>query len=144
MCGGRGARAPWQARVPCWLKKKPLPGCHADWVWVRILVCTRPISHHCPVSDPLLIARSGDTELALLPSLANGHGCITGTTGTGETITLQLLADRFSRIGVPVFLADVKGDLSGISKPVRLSAGSAISRSLIRGILGSLAGGRRR
>ena len=73
------------------------------------------------MSDPLLVARSGDVDLALLPSLANRHGCITGATGTGKTITLQLLAEQFSRIGVPVFLADVKGDLSGISKPGRMS-----------------------
>src|SRR5262249_56280392 len=46
---------------------------------------------------------------------ANRHGLITGATGTGKTVTLQLLADSFSRIGVPVFLADVKGDLSGVA-----------------------------
>jgi DNA helicase HerA-like ATPase len=66
--------------------------------------------------EPLVIARSGDTDLALLPGLANRHGCITGATGTGKTITLQVLAEKFSQIGVPVFLADVKGDLSGITK----------------------------
>ena len=49
--------------------------------------------------------------------MANRHGCITGATGTGKTISLQVLAEQFSRIGVPVFLADVKGDLAGISKP---------------------------
>jgi uncharacterized protein len=65
--------------------------------------------------EPLVIARSGDTDIALLPALANRHGCITGATGTGKTITLQLLAERFSRMGVPVFVADVKGDLSGIA-----------------------------
>ncbi len=73
------------------------------------------------MADSLLVARSGDVDLTLLPSLANRHGCITGATGTGKTITLQLLAEQFSHIGVPVFLADVKGDLSGISKPGRLS-----------------------
>ena len=57
-----------------------------------------------------------DTELALLPALANRHGLITGATGTGKTVTLQALAQRFSPIGVPVFMADVKGDLSGIAK----------------------------
>ena len=67
--------------------------------------------------DPLIIARSGEIDLALLPALANRHGCITGATGTGKTITLQVLAENFSRIGVPVFLADVKGDLTGIGKP---------------------------
>ena len=52
----------------------------------------------------------------MLPALANRHGCITGATGTGKTITLQVLTERFSAIGVPVFLTDVKGDLSGIAK----------------------------
>ena len=70
---------------------------------------------------PLVIARAGDHELALLPALANRHGCITGATGTGKTITLQVLAEQFSRIGVPVFMADVKGDLTGIAKPGQLS-----------------------
>ena len=54
-------------------------------------------------------------ELRLLASMANRHGLITGATGTGKTVTLQVLADNFSRLGVPVFLADVKGDLSGVA-----------------------------
>jgi len=66
---------------------------------------------------PLLIAKNDKMELALLPGLANRHGLITGATGTGKTVTLQALAQRFSAIGVPVFMADVKGDLSGIAKP---------------------------
>ncbi|MBT9488895.1 MAG: DUF853 domain-containing protein [Rubrivivax sp.] len=66
--------------------------------------------------DPLLVARRGDIECHLLPALANRHGLITGATGTGKTITLQTLAQNFSQIGVPVFLADVKGDLTGISQ----------------------------
>ena len=65
--------------------------------------------------EPLVIARHQSTDLALLPALANRHGLITGATGTGKTITLQLLAERFSAIGVPVFMADVKGDLSGLA-----------------------------
>ena len=73
------------------------------------------------MTDPLVIAKAGETDLALLPELANRHGCITGATGTGKTITLQVLAEHFSRIGVPVFLADVKGDLSGISKAGQMS-----------------------
>ncbi|HUR00489.1 MAG TPA: helicase HerA-like domain-containing protein [Gemmatimonadaceae bacterium] len=73
------------------------------------------------MSDPLVIAKAETTDLALLPALANRHGCITGATGTGKTITLQVMAEQFSRIGVPVFLADVKGDLSGISQPGQLS-----------------------
>lgn len=68
------------------------------------------------MSDPLLIARRGDTQCHLIPALANRHGLITGATGTGKTITLQTLAENFSRIGVPVFMADVKGDLTGISQ----------------------------
>jgi DNA helicase HerA-like ATPase len=53
----------------------------------------------------------------MLPALANRHGLITGATGTGKTVTLQTLAEGFSKIGVPVFMADVKGDLAGISQP---------------------------
>ena len=71
--------------------------------------------------DPLIIARVGDKDIALLPGLANRHGLIAGATGTGKTVTLQLLAQQFSRIGVPVFMADVKGDLTGISAPGTLS-----------------------
>src|SRR6476660_8989773 len=67
------------------------------------------------MTDPLPIAKAGDTELSLLPGMANRHGCITGATGTGKTVTLQVIAEQFSRLGVPVFMADVKGDLAGIS-----------------------------
>jgi DNA helicase HerA-like ATPase len=69
------------------------------------------------MAEPLIIAKAGENELALLPALANRHGCITGATGTGKTVTLQVLAERFSAIGVPVFMADVKGDLTGIARP---------------------------
>ncbi len=65
--------------------------------------------------QPLVIAKTGELELALLPALANRHGLITGATGTGKTVTLQVLAERFSSAGVPVFMADVKGDLSGLA-----------------------------
>jgi uncharacterized protein len=68
------------------------------------------------MTAPLLIA-SSDHEIALLPGFANRHGLITGATGTGKTVTLQVLAERFSSIGVPVFMADVKGDLSGLAAP---------------------------
>jgi len=67
--------------------------------------------------DPILVARHGDIECLLLPALANRHGLVTGATGTGKTITLQTLAENFSKMGVPVFMADVKGDLTGISQP---------------------------
>ena len=68
------------------------------------------------MASSLLVASNGKTELHLLPALANRHGLITGATGTGKTVTLQTLAEQFSRAGVPVFMADVKGDLSGLAK----------------------------
>ena len=68
------------------------------------------------MAEPILLAKHGNIECHLLPGLANRHGLITGATGTGKTITLQTLAENFSKIGVPVFMADVKGDLTGISQ----------------------------
>ena len=65
---------------------------------------------------PMLIAKNNAQEIVLLPQMANRHGLITGATGTGKTVTLQSLAESFSEIGVPVFLSDIKGDLSGLSK----------------------------
>ena len=67
------------------------------------------------MSDPLLIAK-GASDCFILPRMANRHGVITGATGTGKTVTLQAIAESFSRIGVPIFMADVKGDLGGISR----------------------------
>ena len=66
---------------------------------------------------PIPLAKSSCSIIELLPALANRHGLITGATGTGKTVTLQSMAEGFSSIGVPVFLADVKGDLSGLSAP---------------------------
>ena len=68
------------------------------------------------MSEPILIAK-GDQEVFLLPQFGNRHGLIAGATGTGKTVTLQSLAQSFSDRGVPVFMADVKGDLAGISQP---------------------------
>ena len=68
------------------------------------------------MASPLLIAKNTQTDVYLLPSMANRHGCITGATGTGKTVTLQVLAEAFARQGVPVFLSDVKGDLTGMSQ----------------------------
>jgi hypothetical protein len=65
------------------------------------------------MSEPLYLAKSEDGYPALLPQMANRHGLITGATGTGKTVTLQSMAERLSYAGVPVFMADVKGDLSG-------------------------------
>ena len=73
------------------------------------------------MAEPLLIAQNAHTECHLLPGLANRHGLITGATGTGKTVTLQTLAEGFSRMGVPVFMADVKGDLTGIANPGRMA-----------------------
>src|SRR4051812_20838575 len=74
------------------------------------------------MSEPLVIAKNakGGT-IEFLPGMANRHGLITGATGTGKTVTLQVLAENFSRLGVPVFVADVKGDLSGIGAAGALS-----------------------
>jgi DNA helicase HerA-like ATPase len=69
------------------------------------------------MTEPICVAKSEGSELCLLPKLANRHGLVAGATGTGKTVTLQRMAEGLSRIGVPVFTADVKGDLSGISQP---------------------------
>ena len=68
-----------------------------------------------PMNDPILIAQ-GEEPIYLLPKMANRHGLIAGATGTGKTVTLQTLAENFSARGVPVFMADVKGDLAGMSQ----------------------------
>jgi hypothetical protein len=68
------------------------------------------------MAQPLSIAKTADgTDLMLLPALSNRHGLIAGATGTGKTVTLQVMAEQFSRIGVPSFMADVKGDLAGLA-----------------------------
>ena len=68
------------------------------------------------MTEAILLAKNDAQELFLLPQMANRHGLITGATGTGKTVTLQTLAESFSRIGVPVFMSDIKGDLSGLAK----------------------------
>jgi len=66
--------------------------------------------------EPIPVAR-GAHVVTMLPGMANRHGLIAGATGTGKTTTLRVLAENFSQIGVPVFLADIKGDLTGLAKP---------------------------
>src|ERR1035438_4880077 len=73
------------------------------------------LSERQSMAEPLLIAYSKEPQ-SLLSQMANRHGLVAGATGTGKTVTLQVMAEAFSRIGVPVFAADVKGDLSGISQ----------------------------
>src|SRR5262249_10859005 len=68
------------------------------------------------MNEPLLIAQASQ-PLYLLPQMANRHGLVAGATGTGKTVTLQVMAEAFSAIGVPVFAADIKGDLQGICQP---------------------------
>ena len=80
------------------------------------------------MAEPLLIALHGETHCNLLPALANRHGLITGATGTGKTVTLQKMAESFAQAGVPVFMADIKGDLGGISQ--KGSIGDKLAASL--------------
>ena len=68
------------------------------------------------MAEPIMVAQGPESPVVLLPRYANRHGCITGATGTGKTVSLQVLAEAFSRQGTPVFVSDVKGDLSGISQ----------------------------
>ena len=65
----------------------------------------------------LLGANANKEQISIDAGMANRHGLITGATGTGKTVSLQVLAESFSRLGVPVFTSDVKGDLSGLAKP---------------------------
>ncbi|MBS0319785.1 MAG: DUF853 family protein [Proteobacteria bacterium] len=69
------------------------------------------------MAEPLVIAHNAAGDIALLPAMANRHGLIAGATGTGKTVSLQVVAERMSALGVPVFLADVKGDLAGMAEP---------------------------
>ncbi|MCP5180089.1 MAG: DUF853 family protein [Pseudomonadales bacterium] len=91
-------------------------------------------------ADRLILGGDGRTQAVQLTRMSNRHGLITGATGTGKTVTLQVLAEAFSRAGVPVFAADVKGDLSGIAAPGkphkevdRRTALCAVSQHQLRG-----------
>ena len=68
-------------------------------------------------NNEIWVASAGDKKISIVPKMANRHGLIAGATGTGKTITLKVLAESFSDAGVPVFLADIKGDLSGMCRP---------------------------
>lgn len=69
------------------------------------------------VDNQIWVGTSNEGAVMMLPEMANRHGLIAGATGTGKTVTLQVLAESFSQLGVPVFMADVKGDLAGMAKP---------------------------
>ncbi|MCO6560876.1 MAG: DUF853 domain-containing protein [Gilliamella sp.] len=73
------------------------------------------------MSESIVVAKNHGKDLSIIAALANRHGLITGATGTGKTVTLQKMAEGFSKIGVPVFLADVKGDLTGIGEKGKLT-----------------------
>ncbi len=70
----------------------------------------------------LYIAHCENGPLSIIGKMANRHGLVAGATGTGKTVTLQVLAESFCQIGVPCFMADMKGDVSGISQPGKLSS----------------------
>lgn len=65
----------------------------------------------------LLIGKNDTMEMTILPAMLNRHGIITGATGTGKTVSLQVIAESMSAMGIPVFITDIKGDVSGIAKP---------------------------
>ncbi len=85
---------------------------------------SKPAPKPAPALTPIpedgttvFVGKSGDKAEVVTLALANRHGLVTGATGTGKTVTLQVMAEGFSRAGVPVFAADIKGDLSGLAEP---------------------------
>ena len=74
------------------------------------------------LNQNLYVAHSANGPIHLVGKMCNRHGLIAGATGTGKTVTLQVLAETFSQAGVPCFMADMKGDLSGISQPGKSSS----------------------
>ena len=78
----------------------------------------------------------GQSDCRLLSRMANRHGLIAGATGTGKTVTLRVLAEGFSRLGVPVFMADVKGDLGGMALPGADGEGKFAARAESLGVTG--------
>ena len=76
----------------------------------------------------LYIAHCSDGALSIVGKMANRHGLIAGATGTGKTVTLQVMAESFCQAGVPCFMADMKGDLSGISQVGKISTMFSVNR----------------
>jgi DNA helicase HerA-like ATPase len=81
------------------------------------------------MADPILVAKSDSTDIFLLPQMANRHGLVAGATGTGKTVSLQVLTEGLSRAGVSVFMADLKGDVAGISQPGSPSNSKVVERA---------------
>ena len=77
------------------------------------------------LNDTIWLGTSPEGAVSLLPAMANRHGLIAGATGTGKTVSLQVLAEGFSKLGVPVFLADNKGEMSGLCKPAETTEAAA-------------------
>lgn len=106
--------------------------------------------------NPIFVGKAVTTpnsgNVVLLPQYGNRHGLVAGATGTGKTVTLMTLAEGFSRLGVPVFLADVKGDVAGLAMPeaaakncnraLHNSASPTTEQSRTRGVLGLVGQGR--
>jgi DNA helicase HerA-like ATPase len=86
------------------------------------------------MADPILVAKSGPNGIYLLPQMANRHGLVAGATGTGKTVSLQVVAEGLSRAGVSVFMADVKGDVAGISQPGTSSNSKVVERAKLLGL----------
>ncbi len=84
------------------------------------------------MSDDAIFVGASDADQYLLLKYANRHGLVAGATGTGKTVTLQTIAEGFSAYGVPVFMADVKGDLSGVSQARRQQSAGARAREAAR------------
>ena len=83
------------------------------------------------MADPILVAKSDSEDLHLLPQMANRHGLVAGATGTGKTVSLQVIAEGLSRAGVSVFMADVKGDVAGISQPGTSANSKVVERAKV-------------
>lgn len=98
------------------LKDRAGPGACGFEGFPRYTRAIVPLPERPAMPDPMPIALHGDTVCSLLPGLTNRHGLITGATGTGKTVTLQVISERLSSLGVPIFMADVKGDLAGLSQ----------------------------
>ena len=115
-CRSSATCSTWRSRPTCAISTCWRVGCAADAERVgSIRNCSRlPAVIGGGMASGVLVGKGAQPQVLEL-GFANRHGLITGATGTGKTVTLQVLAEGFSRAGVPVFCADVKGDLSGIA-----------------------------